>query len=114
MKYTIDATGKSLGRLASEVAALLNGKSSVSFVKNKVLDVKVSISNASKLRVTGGKMNELLHKRYSGYPGGLKELTIGTVAAKKGYGELIKHAVYGMLPKNRLQDTRMKNLEITE
>ncbi len=114
MKYTIDANGKSLGRLASEVAALLNGKNSVSFVKNKIFDVKVSVQNASKIKVTGDKMNELLHKSYSGYPGGLKELTLNKVVAKKGYSEIIKHAVYGMLPKNRLQDKKMMNLEVTE
>jgi large subunit ribosomal protein L13 len=114
MKYTIDATGKSLGRLASEVAAILNGKNRIDFVKNKVLDESVLVTNAAKVRVTGNKMNELLHKRYSGFPGGLKELTLNKVIIRKGYAELIKHSIYGMLPKNKLQDIRMKNLEITE
>ena len=114
MKHTIDATGKSLGRLASEVAALLNGKNSVNFVKNRVLPVEILVQNAAKVRVTGDKMNELLHKRYSGFPGGLKELTLNKVVVRKGYAELIKHSVYGMLPKNKLQDIRMKNLTVTE
>ncbi len=112
--HTIDATGQSLGRIASSVAALLTNKNSVNFVKNKIENISVIVMNAGKIKVTGNKLNELLHKRYSGYPGGLKEVTIGKVAAKKGYTELLKHSVYGMLPKNRLQDERMKNLTVTE
>ena len=112
--HKIDATGQSLGRIASSVAALLTNKNSVNFVKNKIEAISVEVVNAGKIKVTGNKLNELLHKRYSGYPGGLKEVTIGKVAAKKGYTELLKHSVYGMLPKNRLQDERMKNLIVTE
>ncbi len=114
MNYTIDATGKSLGRLASEVAAVLNAKNSVHFVKNRVADVKVLVTNASKVKVTGSKMKESLHKSYSGFPGGLKEMPLSYVVEKKGFGEIIRHAVKGMLPKNKLQDIRLKNLEVTE
>jgi len=114
-KHTvIDATGQSLGRLASNVAAILNGKKDVNFVRNVVLDYTVEVTNASKIKVTGDKMNELLHKSYSGYPGGLKELTLNIIAKNKGYGEIVKHAVYGMLPHNKLQDVRMKNLTVSE
>lgn len=112
--HIIDATGKSLGRLASEVAALLNAKDSVSFVKNAVADVTVTVENASKVKVTGNKMNESVHKSYSGYPGGLKEKPLKHVVATKGYGEIIKHAVKGMLPKNKLQDIRLKNLVVKD
>ncbi len=112
--YTIDATDKALGRLASEVAALLNAKNSVNFVKNRVADVKVTVVNASKVKVTGNKMKESVHKSYSGYPGGLKERSLSYVVEKKGYGDLIKHAVKGMLPKNKLQDIRLKNLTVEE
>jgi large subunit ribosomal protein L13 len=114
MKYTVDATGKSLGRLASEVAALLNAKNSVEFVKNRVGDVTVSVVNASKVRVTGNKMKESVHKSYSGYPGGLKERPLEYIATKHGFSELVRHAVMGMLPKNKLQDLRMKNLTVQE
>ena len=114
MNYTIDATGKSLGRLASEVASVLNAKNSVHFIKNRVADVKVLVTNASKVKVTGNKMKESVHKSYSGYPGGLKEMSLSYVVDKKGYSELIRHAVKGMLPKNKLQDLRLKNLEVTE
>ena len=112
--HTIDAEGRALGRVASEVAALLNAKNSVSFVKNRVADVTVKVINASKIKVTGNKMKTSVHKSYSGFPGGLTEMPLEYVAEKKGYKELLKHAVSGMLPKNKLQDIRMKNLTIEE
>lgn len=114
MIHTIDATNKVLGRLASEVAALLNAKDSIHFVKNRVADVTVKVVNASKIKVTGNKMKESVHKSYSGYPGGLKEMPLRYVVEKKGYAEILTHAVRGMLPKNKLQDVRMKNLVIEE
>lgn len=110
----IDATGETLGRLSSKVAALLNGKSEVTFAKNTIADVKVTVQNASKIRVTGNKMNDSVHKSFSGYPGGQKQRTFSHVVEKKGYSELVKHAVKGMLPKNRLQTERLKNLLVTE
>jgi large subunit ribosomal protein L13 len=112
--HTIDATDVSLGRLASKVAALLNAKDSIHFVKNRVEEVTVKVINASKVKVTGKKMQESVHKSYSGYPGGLKEMPLSYVAAKKGFSEIIIHAVMGMLPKNRLQDIRIKNLVIED
>jgi large subunit ribosomal protein L13 len=112
--HTIDAAGRALGRVASEAAAILNAKNSIHFVKNRVADVSVKIVNASKLKVTGKKLDESVHKSYSGFPGGLKEMPLKYVAEKKGYKELVKHAVLGMLPKNRLQDIRIKNLTVEE
>ena len=114
MKYTIDAQNKVLGRVASEAAAILIGKNSTEFAKNIIADVEVTFINASKVKVTGDKMNTSTHKRYTGYPSGLREPNLKQVAAKKGYSEIIKHAVYGMLPKNKLQDPRFKNLIVTE
>ena len=113
-KYELDATGKVLGRLATEVAALLLAKNSSSFAKNFTATVKVVVSNASLMKVTGNKMNDKTHKRFSLYPGGLKTPNWADVSAKKGFGELLRHAVEGMLPKNSLQKERMKNLKITE
>ena len=112
--YTIDAKDRALGRVASEAAALLNAKDSIHFVKNRVADVSVKVINASKVKVTGNKMKENVHKTYSGYPGGLSEMPLEYVVEHKGYAELIKHAVMGMLPKNRLQDIRIKNLTVEE
>jgi large subunit ribosomal protein L13 len=112
--YTIDASGKALGRVASEAAAILNAKNSVSFVKNRVIDVTVLVTNARLVKVTGNKMKESVHKSYSGYPGGLREMPLSYIVEKKGYSELIRHAVYGMLPKNKLQDIRIKNLVVKD
>lgn len=112
--HTIDATNRPLGRLASEVAALLNAKNSVNFVKHRVNEVTVKVINAGKIKITGKKMMESVHKNYSGYPGGLKQTPLVHVVAKKGYTELLTHAVNGMLPKNKLQGIRMKNLVIEE
>ena len=114
IKTTIDAAGKTLGRLCTEIAAILLAKNSTSFAKNAVAQVEVEVINAKKLVVTGDKMKTKTHKRFSLYPGGLKTPNWELVASKKGYGELIRHAVEGMLPKNSLQKGRMKNLKITE
>lgn len=113
-EYTIDATGKVLGRLSSEVASILNAKDSTSFAKNIVAPVKVKVINASKIRITGNKLKENVHKTYSGYPGGQKVKNWAEVVEKKGHKELLKHAIKGMLPKNKLLDERMKNLIIEE
>ena len=113
-KFTIDATGKSLGRLATEVASILLAKNSASFAKNFTAKVKVAVTNAGKIAVTGNKMDSKTHKRFSLYPGGLKTPNWADVASKKGFKELLRHAVEGMLPKNSLQKERMKNLTITE
>lgn len=110
----IDASGKSLGRLSTEIAKILLAKNSTSFAKNFAAKVKVEVVNASKIKVTGDKMKQKTHKRFSLYPGGLKTPSWRDVASKKGYGELIRHAVEGMLPKNSLQKERMKNLKISE
>jgi large subunit ribosomal protein L13 len=112
--YKLDAKGQSLGRLASQISTMLNNKLSVNFVKNLVVNNKVEVINASQIKVTGNKMNDTVHKNFSGYPGGLKETSLKNVVVKHGYAELIRHAVKGMLPKNKLQGIRLQNLTITE
>lgn len=112
--YTLDAEGQTLGRLSTQVAALLLGKNTTTLEKNRVQNCRVEVKNASKIKVTGDKMNTSVHKRYSGYPSGLRLPSIKEVAEKKGFSELIRHAVEGMLPKNKLQNLRMKNLTINE
>lgn len=114
MEYKIDAEGKKLGRLASEVATLLMGKNSPDFAKHKVADVKVIISNSSLMNIEDKKLGVKRYKSFSGYPSGLKIKTGKAVALKHGYGELIKHAVKGMLPGNKLRDKLLKNIEVTE
>src|SRR3989344_4697257 len=114
MNYEIDAKDKKIGRLASEVATILMGKNKPDFVRNAVAEVKIKIINASKVFTTNKKMNDKIYKNYSGYPGGLKETTMKRVVANKGMKEVIRIAVKGMLPINKLRVRMMKNLTITE
>jgi len=114
MEYQIDAQGKKLGRIASEVASVLMGKNRADFVRNAIPDVKVKISNAGKIFVTNKKMEAKVYKSYSGYPGGLKERSMKKVVSDKGMKEVLRIAIKGMLPKNKLRDRMMKNLAITE
>jgi len=112
-EYTIDAAGKRLGRVATEAATYLIGKNSPEFVKNIAPNVLVKIENASKLDVTDKKKGEI-YQSYSGYPGGRKEETLEHLGKRLGYAEVVRRTVNGMLPKNKLQSVRMKNLEVTE
>jgi large subunit ribosomal protein L13 len=113
-EHKIDATGEKLGRVASKAAVLLMNKDSVDFARNKMPTSKVVIENASKMNITEKKMKESTHSRYSGYPGGLTKATREKVASKKGYREILKHAISGMLPKNKLRDKMLLNLKITD
>jgi large subunit ribosomal protein L13 len=112
--HTIDASGKTLGRVASQAAKFLMGKDSPDYTANKVADVSVSIVNAGKTKTTERRMNETLHETYSGFPGGFKTKTNAKIIDKKGWQGLYELAVYGMLPSNKLRPLMMKNLTITE
>lgn len=114
MEHTIDATNQKLGRIATKIATLLMNKDSVEFARNKEPKRVVTVINASKLSITEKKLKEETHSRYSGYPGGLTKETFEHVSKRKGYAELIKHAVSGMLPKNKLRSKMLLNLKITE
>ncbi|HTH93253.1 MAG TPA: 50S ribosomal protein L13 [Candidatus Paceibacterota bacterium] len=114
MNYTVDATNKSLGRLASEVSALLIGKNKTDFSRNVLSGNTVTVINAGKLKVSPKKMLEKTYNRYSGYPGGLKQLSLAHVVEKKGHKEAISIAVKGMLPDNKLKKGMMKALTINE
>jgi large subunit ribosomal protein L13 len=114
MNYTVDATGKTLGRLATEIAVLLMGKNSTGYVRNNVSGNKVLVENAGKIKVDPRKLEEKTYARYSGYPGGLKTPSMAQVVAKKGYREVVQLAVKGMLPDNKLKSIMMKNLTVTE
>lgn len=114
VKYTIDAENKRIGRVATEAAVFLMGKNLATFAKNIVPNVKVEIKNTSKALIDDTKKAQKTYSRYSGYPGGLKQPTMEQVIAKKGFGELFKEAVSGMLPKNKLRSKMLSNLIITE
>ncbi|MFA6251643.1 MAG: uL13 family ribosomal protein [Candidatus Paceibacterota bacterium] len=112
--YTIDASGKVFGRVASEAAKDLMGKNLPNYVANQVADVFVIITNASLTKMSERRMNETLHERYSGQPGGFKEETNAKIVEKKGWKGLYELAVYGMLPANKLRPKMMKRLTIKE
>ncbi|MBI5139605.1 50S ribosomal protein L13 [Candidatus Nomurabacteria bacterium] len=109
---TIDASGRTLGRVASEVAYFLMGKNKASFERNVYTGNKVEVVNSSKLSITPKKLESLYHTRYSGIPGGLRILKGDETASKKGLKELIRLAVYKMLPSNKLRREMMKSLKI--
>ncbi len=108
----IDAQDRTLGRIASEAAMSLMGKTKASFERNKYCGMPVKVINASKLRITPKKLAGIYHTRYSGIPGGLRILKGTETMQKKGLKELIKLATYQMLPSNKLRRTMMKNLRI--
>ena len=110
----IDATGRTLGRVASEVAMSLMGKTKATFERNVYSGFPVTVINASKLRITAKKLEEIYHTRYSGMRGGLRVLKGTETAEKKGLKELIKLATYQMLPDNKLRRVMMMNLKIED
>lgn len=113
-EYVIDATNKKIGRVATEAARVLMGKDSPDYQPNKVASVSVKIANASKADISTKKKEQKTYKSFSGYPGGLREAPMNKVIEKKGYGELFRSAIYGMLPTNKLRAKMMGNLIITE
>ncbi|MCE9585144.1 uL13 family ribosomal protein [Candidatus Nomurabacteria bacterium] len=110
----IDANGRTLGRVASEAAMSLMGKTKATFERNVYSGLPVKILNASKLKITAKKLEEIYHTRYSGYPGGLRVLKGTETAEKKGLKELIKLATYQMLPDNKIRREMMKSLKIED
>ncbi len=111
---TIDASGRTLGRVASEIAVNLLGKTKATFERNVYTGFPVRVLNASKIKITQKKLESIQHLRYSGYPGGLRVLKGTETKEKKGMSELIKLATYHMLPGNKLRRTMMKHLTIEE
>lgn len=109
---TIDAQDKTLGRVASAAAKALLGKHSAAFAKNVVAAEQVTIINADKVRVSGNKERAKEYIRYSGYPGGQKIESYQQLTERRGKTEAIRRAVLRMLPKNKLQTPRIKNLKI--
>ena len=113
-EHKIDASGKKLGRLASEIAAILIGKNNPDFQKNKVADVKVEVINASKMDISEKKADTKVYTHYTGFPGGLRKRTLDEIATKKGYAEVLEKAISGMIHNNKLKDCILKNLIIKE
>lgn len=110
-KHTIDASGKILGRLATEVATLLMGKNKPSFVPYLDTGDFVTLTNVSKIKITGKKSSQKEYKRFSGYPGGLKTESYNKLLVRKPEA-VIEHAIRGMLPKTKLGRAMFKKLKV--
>ena len=109
--YIVDAKDKVLGRLASKIAAVLIGKGKVIYSPHQDTGDEVIVINASKVKTTGNKFADKVYKRYSAYPGGLREVNLAT-KMKKHPDYVVRHAVKGMLPKNKLGAKLLKKLKV--
>jgi large subunit ribosomal protein L13 len=109
--YLVDADGQNLGRLAGLLATRLMGKHKPQYSPHLDMGDNIVVINASKVAVTGNKLEDKKYYRHSGYPGGIKETTLREVLEQHPERAL-EHAVKGMLPKNRLNDDRMARLKV--
>lgn len=110
-RHVIDASGKVLGRLATDIAKILMGKNKPNFVPYLDTGDFVVVTNASKVKVTGKKAQSKTYTRHSGYPGGLKVETFDKLIIRKPE-YVIEHAVKGMLPHNKLGRQMIKKLKV--
>ena len=109
--YIVDAEGKTLGRLATEIATVLRGKNKVTFTPHVDGGDFVVVVNADKVVLTGKKLDQKMYRYHTGYVGGLKEISYKEMMAKKPE-EVVAHAVSGMLPKNKLRSRMMTRLRV--
>lgn len=110
-KHTIDATGQALGRLATQVATLLVGKSKPYFVRYLDCGDFVTVTGAKNVKITGNKLNKKTYTTFSGYPGGLKRTALRDMISKSPE-KVVYNAVVGMLPDNKLKKFWIKRLDI--
>jgi len=111
--HVVDASGKTLGRLVSRIAVLLMGKHKPQYVPYLDTGDYVVVINASKVKITGNKMKQKTYYRHSGYPGGLKSVTLERLLQTYPT-RVIEHAVRGMLPHSRLGRAMFKKLKVYE
>ena len=109
--HVVDVKGKTLGRVATQIAVMLMGKKKPYFVRNLDCGDHVVVINAKEVTVTGNKEKDKKYYRHSGYPGGFKSETLSELRARKPE-EIIKEAVKGMLPQNKLRDRMLKRLHV--
>jgi large subunit ribosomal protein L13 len=109
--FVVDAQGQSLGRLASKIASVLRGKHKPIFTPGLDTGDFVIVLNAGKVTVTGNKLTEKFYYRYSGYPGGLTAISLRDQLARHPE-RVIEHAVWGMLPHNKLGRAMLKKLKV--
>jgi large subunit ribosomal protein L13 len=109
--YVVDAEGKTLGRLATRIADALRGKRKPQYTPHIDTGDFVIVVNAEKIRVTGDKLAQKVYYRHSGYPGGIKSRTLGEQLQRRPE-EVIRKAVKGMLPRNRLARQQLGKLKV--
>ena len=109
--YVVDAEGKHLGRLATEIVRVLRGKNKPQYTPHVDVGDFVVVVNADRVGVTGRKAQQRVYRRHSGYPGGMKETSYEQMLARKPT-EVLRKAVYGMMPKTRLARKQFKKLKI--
>jgi large subunit ribosomal protein L13 len=109
--YVVDAENLVLGRMATQIANVLRGKNKPTYTPSVDTGDFVIVVNADKIALTGNKLNDKMYYSHSGYPGGIKSINAGKLQEKKP-GEIIKHAVKGMLPKNKLARHMLSKLKI--
>ena len=109
--YVVDADGKILGRLSTQIASILRGKHKPEFTPHVDTGDFVIVVNAEKIVLTGKKLDQSFHTHYTGYPGGLRRIPLRRILAEKPE-QLIYHSVKGMLPKNRLGRKMLKKLRV--
>ncbi|HET6850370.1 MAG TPA: 50S ribosomal protein L13 [Gaiellales bacterium] len=109
--YLVDAEGETLGRLATEIADVLRGKRKPAYTPHVDTGDFVVVVNAEKIHVTGNKLEQKIYYRHSGYPGGLRQRTLAEQLQRRPE-EVIRKAVKGMLPKNRLAAAQLKKLKV--
>ena len=109
--FVVDAEGEHLGRLAAEIAKILRGKNKVQYTPHVDVGDFVVVVNAERVVVTGKKAEQRVYRRHSGYPGGMKETSYEQMLARKPT-EILRKAVYGMMPKTRLARQQFGKLKI--
>lgn len=109
--YIIDGEGKTVGRISTKIAMILRGKDKPQFTPHADIGDFVIVVNADKVKFTGKKWEQKKYYWHTGYPGGIKSITADDLAKKKP-GEIIRKAVWGMLPKNKMQDKLISRLKV--
>ena len=109
--YVVDATGKTLGRLSTEIANRLRGKHKPEFTPHVDTGDYIVVVNAEKVKVTGNKTTDKVYHHHTGYPGGIKSITFDQLI-DKAPERIIEKAVKGMMPKNKLSRSMMTKLKI--
>ena len=109
--YVVDAAGQVLGRLATRVARVLIGKDKPTFTPYLDSGDHVVVINANKIRLTGNKLEQKIYRHHSGYPGGLKEVPAKRLRPERA-DWMVREAILGMLPKNKLRARRAKKLRV--